>query len=119
MKLSTNEVTLIGFVGGDTQSKETKNHNKYAVVSMATTESWKDKNGDWQRRTTWHRLVGWGAICDSMLRNLAKGAFIQVRLRRLREVTRVCSREVDHLAWRRVGSLATLSGIPWSRPQKY
>lgn len=79
MKLSTNEVTLIGFVGGDTQSKETKNHNKYAVVSMATTESWKDKNGDWQRRTTWHRLVGWAGICDSMLRNLSKGAFIQVR----------------------------------------
>ena len=79
MKLSTNEVTLIGFVGGDAQAKETKNHNKYAVVSMATTESWKDKNGDWQRRTTWHRLVGWGAIRDSMLRNLAKGTFIQVR----------------------------------------
>ena len=46
MKLSTNEVTLIGFVGGDAQAKETKNHTKYAVVSLATTESWKDKNGD-------------------------------------------------------------------------
>ena len=57
MKLSTNEVTLIGFVGGDAQAKETKNHNKYAVVSLATTESWKDKNGDWQKRSTWHRLV--------------------------------------------------------------
>ena len=79
MKLSTNEVTLIGFVGGDAQAKETKNHNKYAVVSIATTESWKDKNGDWQKRSTWHRLVGWGAIGDSMVRNLAKGAFIQVR----------------------------------------
>ena len=79
MKLSTNEVTLIGFVGGDAQAKETKNHNKCAVVSIATTESWKDKNGDWQKRSTWHRLVGWGAIGDSMIRNLAKGAFIQVR----------------------------------------
>ena len=79
MKLSTNEVTLIGFVGGDAQAKETKNHNKYAVASIATTESWKDKNGDWQKRSTWHRLVGWGAIGDSMIRNLAKGAFIQVR----------------------------------------
>ena len=45
MKLSTNEVTLIGFVGGDAQAKETKNHNKYAVVSLATTESWNDKHG--------------------------------------------------------------------------
>ena len=79
MKLSTNEVTLIGFVGGDAQAKETKNHNKYAVVSIATTESWKDKNGNWQKRSTWHRLVGWGAIGDSMIRNLAKGSFVQVR----------------------------------------
>ena len=79
MKLSTNEVTLIGFVGGDAQAKETKNHNKYAVVSIATTDSWKDKNGDWQKRSTWHRLVGGGAIGNSMIRNLAKGTFIQVR----------------------------------------
>ena len=50
MKLSTNEVTLIGFVGGDAQAKETKNHNKYAVVSLATTDSWKDKDGAWQKR---------------------------------------------------------------------
>jgi single-strand DNA-binding protein len=57
MKLSTNEVTLIGFIGGDAQAKETKNHNKYAIVSLATTESWKDNNGDWQKRSTWHRLV--------------------------------------------------------------
>ena len=79
MKLSTNEVTLIGFVGGDAQAKETKNHNKYAVASLATTESWKDKNGDWQKRSTWHRLVGWQAVGESMIRNLSKGAFIQVR----------------------------------------
>jgi single-strand DNA-binding protein len=79
MKLSTNEVTLIGFVGGDPQAKETKNHNKYVVVSLATTDSWKDKNGDWQKRSTWHRLVGWQAVGESMIRNLGKGAFIQVR----------------------------------------
>ena len=80
LTLSTNEVTLIGFVGGDAQAKETKNHNKYAVVSLATTESWKDKNGDWQKRSTWHRLVGWQAVGESMIRNLSRGAFIQVTL---------------------------------------
>lgn len=57
MKLSTNEVTLIGFVGGDAQAKETKNHNKYAVASLAATDSWKDKIGDWRKRGAWHRLV--------------------------------------------------------------
>lgn len=61
MKLSTNEVTLIGFVGGDAKQKETKNHNRYAVVNMATNESWKDKQtGEWTKRSTWHRLVSLG-----------------------------------------------------------
>ena len=79
MKLSTNEVTLIGFVGGDARQKETKNHNRYAVVNMATNESWKDKQtGEWVKRSTWHRLVGWGTTGESMMK-LAKGAFIQVR----------------------------------------
>ena len=79
MKLSTNEVTLIGFVGGDAKQKETKNHNRYAVVNVATNESWKDKQtGEWAKRSTWHRLVGYGTTGQSMM-NLVKGAFIQVR----------------------------------------
>ena len=79
MKLSTNEVTLIGFVGGDAKQKETKNHSRYAVVNMATNESWKDKQtGEWTKRSTWHRLVGYGTTGESMM-NLAKGAFVQVR----------------------------------------
>lgn len=79
MKLSTNEVTLIGFAGADAQPKETKNQKKYAVVRLATTESWKDNTGAWQKRSTWHRLVGWGPVGESMTRNIAKGAFLQVR----------------------------------------
>ena len=72
MKLSTNEVTLIGFVGGDAKQKETKNHNRYAVVNMATNESWKDKQtGEWTKRSTWHRLVGYGTTGESMMK-LAK-----------------------------------------------
>ena len=79
MKLSTNEVILIGFVGGDAQQNGTKNHNRYAVVNMATNESWKDKQtGEWVKRSQWHRCVGWGTTGESMMK-LVKGAFIQVR----------------------------------------
>ena len=73
MKLSTNEVALMGFVGGDAQAEETKNHNKYVVVSLATTDSWKGKDGAWQKGRAWPRLVGWSATGDSMIRNLTKG----------------------------------------------
>ena len=79
MKLSTNEVTLIGFVGKDAEQKQTRNQKNYTVVKLATSDSWKDKNtGEWQKRTVWHRLVGWGKISESM-DSLTKGAFIQVR----------------------------------------
>ena len=79
MKLSTNEVTLIGFVGGDAQAKQTRNKTNYTVVNLATNDSWKDKQtGEWQKRTQWHRLVGWGRVAESML-SLGKGVFIQVR----------------------------------------
>ena len=79
MKLSTNEVTLIGFVGGDAQAKQTRNKTNYTVVNLAPNDSWKDKQtGEWQKRTQWHRLVGWAKTGESMLA-LTKGAFIQVR----------------------------------------
>jgi single-stranded DNA-binding protein len=38
-----------------------------------------NRNGDWQRRTTWHRIVGWNAVGESMLRNLARGTFVLLR----------------------------------------
>ena len=37
---------LIGFVGGDAQVKTTKTQREFTVLSLATTASWKDKNGD-------------------------------------------------------------------------
>jgi single-strand DNA-binding protein len=52
-----NVVRLIGFVGSDAELKTTKAQREYAVLSLATTASWKDKNGDgYIRRTEWHRL---------------------------------------------------------------
>lgn len=79
MKPSNNEVNLIGFVGKDAEAKQTRNRSNYTVVTLATNESWKDKQtGDWVKRTTWHRLVGWGQTAEAMLK-LSKGAFVQVR----------------------------------------
>jgi single-strand DNA-binding protein len=79
MKLSNNEINLIGFAGKDAEGKQTKNRTNYTVVSLATRESWKDKqSGEWRERTTWFRLVGWGKTAEAMLK-LTKGAFIQVR----------------------------------------
>ena len=47
-----NVVRLIGFVGSDAELKTTKAQREYAVLSLATTASWKDKNGDGYIRRT-------------------------------------------------------------------
>jgi single-strand DNA-binding protein len=78
MKFSNNEVTLTGFVGKDAESKQTQNLTSYAVVNLATSERWKDQNDEWQKRTTWHRLVGYGRTGEAM-QKLTKGTFVQVR----------------------------------------
>jgi single-strand DNA-binding protein len=79
MKLSNNEVTLTGFVGGEPKEKQTGNGKKLTRVSLATTEGRKNRDtGEWTNYTTWHNLVGWGKVAESMA-SLTKGAYVQVR----------------------------------------
>jgi single-strand DNA-binding protein len=51
-------VRLIGFLGKDAEVKTTKSGNEYAILSLATQASWKDKkSGDYVNRTEWHRMI--------------------------------------------------------------
>ena len=73
-----NVVRLIGFVGSDAELKTTKTQREFTVLSLATTASWKDKNGDgYIRRTEWHKLVAWGNL-SLFAATLKKGAHVSV-----------------------------------------
>lgn len=54
-----NQVTLIGNTGRDIEVRILENGNKVATVSIATTESYKDKSDQWQQVTEWHNIVIW------------------------------------------------------------
>lgn len=54
-----NKVQLIGNVGQDPQVKEFDNGGKVANFTIATTEKWKNKQGEAQERTEWHRIAVW------------------------------------------------------------
>ena len=54
---SLNKVTLIGRVGKDPEIKTSKAGKKLASFSLATSESWKDKQGQKQEKTEWHNIV--------------------------------------------------------------
>ena len=59
---SINKVMLIGRLGGDPEVRTMNNGGKVASFSLATDESWKDKNtGEKKQRTEWHRVVVFGS----------------------------------------------------------
>lgn len=54
---SVNKVILVGNVGKDPEIRETSEGKKIASFSLATSDTWKDKSGERQEKTEWHRVV--------------------------------------------------------------
>jgi len=58
MARGINKVILVGNLGNDPEVRYANNGNAIANISIATSESWKDKNtGEQQEKTEWHRVV--------------------------------------------------------------
>ena len=70
---SINKVILIGNVGKDPDIRSTQSGSKIANLSLATSESWKDKQtGERQERTEWHRVVVFGEGLVRVIENYVK-----------------------------------------------
>jgi single-strand DNA-binding protein len=70
-----NKVILIGNLGKDPEIMTFDNGVKKASYSIATTESYKDKEGNWVDQTEWHNIVAWRWLAE---KNLVKGDQIYV-----------------------------------------
>lgn len=78
-----NKVILIGNVGGDPETRYMPNGNAVTNITLATTDSWKDKQtGQQQERTEWHRVVLFGKVAEIAGEYLRKGSqcYIEGRL---------------------------------------
>lgn len=75
---SLNQVTLIGRLGQDAELKGV-NGTPLAKFSVATTERYKDKSGEYQEKTEWHRCNLWGKTVDAVGRYLLKGTQVCVQ----------------------------------------
>lgn len=70
---SVNRVTILGRLGKDVEAKSTT-FGKVANFSVATSETWKDKQtGEKKETTTWHNIVCWNAIAEIAEKYLHKG----------------------------------------------
>jgi len=78
-KGTLNKVTLIGNLGADPDVRYFPDGNALANVSLATSESWKDRNtGELQERTEWHRVVVRGKLAEVVKQYLHKGSKIYI-----------------------------------------
>jgi len=74
-----NKVILIGNVGSDPELKYTNNGAGVSNFSVATNESWMDKNtNERQERTEWHRIVAWGRLAEICNQYLRKGSKVYI-----------------------------------------
>ncbi len=72
MAFSLNRITLIGNLGQDAENRFTTNNLSVTTFSLATTRSYKGKDGNWVNETTWHNIVSYN-LPDFYKEQLKKG----------------------------------------------
>ena len=79
MARGVNKVILVGNVGGDPETRYLPNGNAVTNITLATSDSWKDKQtGQLQERTEWHRVVFFGKVAEIAGEYLRKGSQVYV-----------------------------------------
>ena len=69
---------LIGNLGRDPELRYTANGQPVANFTLATTESWTNRNGEREQRTEWHRIVAWARLAEICGEHLVKGKQVYV-----------------------------------------
>ena len=75
---SVNKVILVGNLGADPEVRHTQSERSVCNLSIATTEVWKDKGGQKQEKTEWHRVTVWGEQAENCGKFLAKGREVYI-----------------------------------------
>src|SRR5258708_37123466 len=80
--MSVNKVILVGRLGRRPQPRLTSGGQAVANFSVATDETYKDRNGERQKRTEWHKILVWGKQAEIAQQYLKKGSlsFIEGRI---------------------------------------
>lgn len=71
-----NKVFLIGRVGKDPEIKTFASGNKVASITLATSERYKDRNGEQKEETEWHSVQAFGKLADIVERFVHKGSLL-------------------------------------------
>lgn len=79
---SVNKVILVGRLGKDPETRYMPNGDAVTNITLATSETWKDKNGEKQEKTEWHRVTFYRKLAEIAGEYLKKGsmAYVEGRL---------------------------------------
>ncbi len=75
---SLNKVMLIGNLGKDPEVRYTASGQAVASFSLATSEKFKSKTGEWEERTEWHNITLWGKLAEIAGEYLSKGKTVYI-----------------------------------------
>lgn len=75
---SVNKVILVGNLGNDPEVRYSQSGSAITTISVATSESWKDKDGNQQERTEWHRVKFFGRLAEIAGEYLKKGRQVYI-----------------------------------------
>ncbi len=117
---SLNRVMLIGNLGRDPEIRSTQDGTKIANLSLATSESWKDKTtGERREKTEWHRIVIFGPLAEIAERFLRKGSKVylegQIQTRKWQDQSGLDKYSTEVVLQRYRGELLMLDGKPESQ----
>ena len=77
--MNLNQLTIIGFIGRNAETRQLPNGSLVTKFSVATTRSWKDDKGEWKNKTQWHAVCGFGQGFAQMTSRLLKGTLVFVQ----------------------------------------
>jgi single-strand DNA-binding protein len=75
---SLNKAMIIGNLGADPEVRYTQSNTAVANLSIATSDRYKDKSGEWKEKTEWHRVVAWGRTAEVCQEYLQKGSQVYI-----------------------------------------
>lgn len=78
MARSVNKAIILGNLGQDPELRTTPTGRSVTTLNVATTENFKDKNGEWKDNTEWHRIVVWDKSAEIAHERLKKGNKVYV-----------------------------------------
>jgi single-strand DNA-binding protein len=75
---SLNKAMIIGRLGKDPDVRYTQSNTAFAIMSIATSDRYKDKSGEWKETTEWHRVIAWGRTAEICQEYLKKGSQVYI-----------------------------------------